>query len=173
MKSRLRAISQSATYRRFLPLLLAAYIVVMFCVIAQRVTKPERPDLHYQDVPQGALTEAQTQTLNMIKELNAYLISMTTLLFGGLGWYLSQFRPTSSPLIRAVFFSTVGFLALAFWYAAMTYGQITSDLSKNELNVTPGSSWILSYLELEFAACAVAGVLMLLVFADAVTRGKS
>ena len=159
-----------AALRWLLPFLLAGYIVFMFSIFAPRVAPPHRPDLHLQALPQGMLTEAQTQTLDMVKELNAYLISMTTLMFGGLGWYLSQYRPTSSPIIRAVFFSTVGFLVLASWYAAMAYARIASDLSQNALNFKPGESLVLFYVQLEFAACAVAAFLVLFVFADAVTR---
>jgi hypothetical protein len=92
-------------------------------------------------------------------------------MFGWVGWYLSQYRPsTVAPLTRAIFFTIVGFLGLAFWYAAQAYAETAAELAQNVLGVTPGESRILFYLQLEFGVCAIASVLILLVFADAVTR---
>ena len=158
-------------YKRLLPLLVAAYVVGAVAIVAPRITEPSGPMLA--PVRDGALTPAQAYTLDIVKQLNSFLVSMTTLMFGSLGWYLSQYRSSIAPLTRAVFFSTVGFLALAFWYAAQTYAETVAELSQNVLGVTPGESRILFYLQLEFAVCAIAGVLILLVFADAVTRSES
>ena len=161
----------SAAYQRLLPLLVAAYVVGAIAIVAPRIAEPNGPMLS--PVRDGALTPAQAYTLDMVRQLNSFLVSMTTLMFGSLGWYLSQYRSSIAPLTRAVFFSTVGLLALAFWYAAQTYAETVAELSQDVLGVTPGESRILFYLELEFTVCAIAGVLILLVFADAVTRSGS
>ena len=144
--------------------------VLLFAVIVQWLREPDA--VNFETLTQGTLTDAQAQTLDMVKELNAYLVSMVTLMFGGLGWYLSQYRVSSGPLLRGVFFSTVGLLALAYWYAGRVYAEIAAELAQQALGVQPGASRILYWLELEFAASGVAGVLVLLVFADAVTRRK-
>lgn len=156
--------------QRAMPIVVAVLVVGAFSLIAPAVAEPDGPVLA--SVKDGTLTDAQAQTLDTVKELNAYLISLTTLMFGGLGWYLSQYRPATSPVLRGIFFTTAGFLALAFWYAAQTYSQTASELAQDSLGVKPGASRILFYVQLEFAACAIAAVLILLVFADAVTRAR-
>jgi len=161
---------RKAHLRRFVPILIAIYVVGAFGYIAPRILEPSGPDLAA--VPEGKLTDAQSKTLDTIKDFNSFLISMTTFMFAGLGWYLSAYRPTYSLAVRTVFFATVGFLSLAFWYAARSYVQTTSELAQNALGLSPGASRVLYYIELEFAACAIAGALILLVFADAVTRGR-
>ena len=156
-------------YRTLLPVAVAFYVVVAFAFVAPMVVEPNGPSLP--SLGNGALTQAQAYTLDSVKQLNSFLISMTTLMFGWVGWYLSQYRPaTVAPLTRAIFFTIVGFLGLGYWYAARTYAETTAELAQNVLGITPGESRILFYLQLEFAVCAIASVLILLVFADAVTR---
>ena len=154
--------------RRLLTFAGPAVLVLLFIVIVPRLLEPTGPN--FDTLVNGQLTDAQTQTIEMVKELNAYLVSMVTLMFGGLGWYLTQYRPGSGLLLRGVFFSTVGFLALAYWYAGRVYAEVAAELAQQALGVQPGASRILYWLELEFAASGVAGVLILVVFADAVTR---
>jgi hypothetical protein len=119
------------------------------------------------------LNEAQEQTIEMVKELNAYLISMTTLMFGGLGWYLTQHRPTQSVWVHTAFFASAGLLVVSFWYAAMTYAELTAELGQNLIGLEAERSRVLFYLEMEMMACGVAALLILIVFADTVTRQKA
>jgi hypothetical protein len=157
-------------WRRYLAVVVAIYVVAAFAFVVPRIVDLGTVDIAA--LENGELSAAQTETLGMVRELNAYLISLATLMFGGLGWYLSQYRPTTSQVIRAMFFTTAGLLALAYWYAAHAYSRTAAELAQNALGLKPGYSRILYYFELEFIACATAGVLILLVFADAVTRGE-
>jgi hypothetical protein len=118
------------------------------------------------------LSEAEEQTIAMIKELNGYLISMTTLMFGGLGWYLTQHRPSPTMWLQTAFFSASALLAVSFWYAAMTYAELTAELGQNLIGLVARESRVLYYVEMEVTACGVAAVLILIIFADTVTRPK-
>jgi hypothetical protein len=119
------------------------------------------------------LTEAQEQTIDIVKELNGYLISLTTLMFGGLGWYLTQQRPSPTMPLQTAFFSAACLLVMSFRFAAMTYAELTSELGQNVLGLVAGQSRVLYYLELQVIACGTAAVLILVIFADVVTRQKS
>ena len=165
------AVTKTARQGRLLTLGIPLAVVLLFALVVPGLLEPSGPNLD--TLVNGELPDAQTQTLDMVKELNAYLVSMVTLMFGALGWYLSQYRTGTSLLLRSVFFSTVGLLALAYWYAGRVYAEIAAELAQQALGVQPGASRILYWLELEFAASGTAGVLVLLVFADAVTRSKS
>lgn len=164
------AMGQSRRARTVLTLVSPVVFLLLFAAVAPRLLEPTGPNLD--TLVNGDLTDAQMQTLDMVKELNAYLVSMVTLMFGGLGWYLSQYRAGSGLFLRGVIFSIAGFLALAYWYAGRVYAEMAAELAQQALGVQPGASRILYWLELEFAASGIAGVLVLLVFADAVTRAK-
>jgi hypothetical protein len=118
------------------------------------------------------LTEAQEQAIDMVKELNAYLISMTTLMFGALGWYLTHHRPSPTMWLQTGFFSAAGLLVVSFWFAAMTYAELTAELGQNLIGLVARHSRVLYYLEMEVAAAGAATVLILVIFADTVTRQK-
>ncbi len=152
-----------------LPVLAAAALIGLFVWFVPRALEPAFTD--YRSLDKGTLVDAQTQALAMVKELNSYLISLSTLIVGGVGWYLSQYRSALRPAItRTAFFFAVGLMGLAAWYAFQTYAQIVTELAQDVIALTPGQSRILWYLQLESASCGIGILLLLLIFADAVTR---
>ncbi len=155
---------------RLVPLCIAVVLMVVYAVLAQFVWRPTLVDLVA--LKDGGVSAAQSQTVDMVKELNTYLISTTTLLLGGLGWYLSQYRPPKSAIVHTFFFASVAFLTLAYVYAGLTNVELTDELAQNSLALTPRTSLVLYYLAMEIWTCGIAAVLMLAVFTDAVTKGK-
>ena len=155
---------------RLVPLGIAITLAIVFAVLANALQRPPFED--FVNLPNGAVSDAQSHALDMVKELNTYLVSTTTLLLGGLGWYLSHYRPPKSTSVHAAFFSSVAFLTLAYIYAGLTNVELTGELAQNSLALKPGSSLILYYLEMEIWTCGIASLLMVLVFTDAVTKGK-
>ncbi len=123
------------------------------------------------ELKNGDVSAAQSQALDMVKEFNTYLVSTTTLLLGGLGWYLSHFKSPKPTIVHAAFFAAVAFLILAYVYAGLTNVELTGELAQNSLALVPETSLVLHYLEMEIWTCGIASVLMLIVFADAVTKG--
>ena len=119
------------------------------------------------------LTGAQEETIAMVKELNGYLISMTTLMFGGLGWYLTRRQRSSGTALQAAFFGAGALLAVSFWYAAMTYAELTAELGQNLIGLVAKHSRILYDLQMEVTASGIAALLILIIFADTVTRQKT
>lgn len=155
---------------RLIPLAAALAAVAIYWLIAPHWLEPRFVDL--KALTDGSLTDTQSSAIDMVKELNGYLVSTTALLLGGLGWYLSQYRPPTSRLVHAAFFASVGFVVLALIYAGLTDVQLADELAQNSIALTPGTSRILYYLEMEIWTCGISAVLMLGVFTDAVTRGK-
>jgi len=98
---------------------------------------------------------------------------MTTLLFGGLGWYLTKHPRASTFWVQAFFFGAAACLVVSFWQAAMTYAEMTSELGQNVIGLIAGKSRVLYHLELEVMACGAAAVLILAIFADSVTMQRS
>ena len=160
----------SQRFPRLVPRVIALVAMATYAGLAQWSWYPPLVDLT--PLTNGAITDAQGQSVDMVKELNTYLVSTTTLLLGGLGWYLSQYKPPTSPIVHAAFFTSVAFVVLALIYAGMTNVELTDELAQNSLALVPGRSSILFYLEREIWTCGIAAVLMLGVFTDAVTKGK-
>ena len=155
---------------RLIPLGAALVVVAAFWIAAPHWLEPRFVDLA--KLADGSLTDSQSSAIDMVKELNGYLVSTTTLLLGGLGWYLSQYRPPTSRVVHAAFFASVGFVILALIYAGLTDVQLADELAQTSIALTPGTSRILYYLEMEIWTCGISAVLMLGVFTDAVTKGK-
>jgi len=153
------------------PIVAAAVLVAAFAMMVPDWRDPGFVNLV--DVVDGHLTNSQEQTITMVKELNSYLISITTIIFGGLGWYLTHNKSGMRPLFtRTALFTCAGLVSLAAWYAFKTYSELASELSQNSLALLPGGSRVFYYVELECIACGIAALLMLLIFADAVTRRR-
>jgi hypothetical protein len=159
-----------STSSRLVPLGIAIMLMTAYALLAHALRHPSFVDLV--TLKDGAVSEAQLQAVDMVKELNTYLVSTTTLLLGGLGWYLSQYRPPKSRIVHMAFFASVAFLTLAYIYAGLTNVELTDELAQNSLALKPGFSLVLYYLEMEIWTCGIASVLMLSVFTEAVTKGK-
>lgn len=153
------------------PLLAAFLCVMIFAVAAPTLIGLGFVDYTYLD--NGDLQAAQQHTLDWVKELNSYLISSSTLIIGGVGWYLTNYSSAMRPrLVRSLFFCAVGLTFLASWYGFRVYTQVVTELSQDALALTPGHSRILMFLELEGAACGMGAILLVSLFADAVTRRR-
>jgi hypothetical protein len=158
------------TSSRLVPLAIAIILTVACAVVAHVLRYPSFVNIV--TLTGGTVSDAQAQAVGMVKELNTYLVSTTTLLLGGLGWYFSQYAPPKSRVLRTAFFASVGFVTLAYIYAGLTNVELTDELAQDSLALKPQSSLVLFYLETEIWACGVASVLMLWVFAEAVTKEK-
>lgn len=107
--------------------------------------------VNYDGFPNGDLVEAQRQTISIATELNNFLVSLASALFGGIGFYMTKYRSRlSSPTSLVALFWATGLLCLTYYWAFRTYAQLTAELAQRALAITPGQSWILYYLELEF-----------------------
>lgn len=118
-----------------------------------------------QRLPMGDLNKAQEQTLTMIRELNKFLISLVTLMFGGVAFFLMHYRKEVRvvPIAVGLLFALV-LLGVTYFFGFMTYSQLTTELAQNALGVIPGKSRILYYLELEFWTFLGASLTILLLF---------
>jgi len=155
---------------RLVPLVVSIVLMGVYAWLTYALRHPPFVDLT--TLKDGVVSAAQSQAVSMVKELNTYLVSTTTFLLGGLGWYLSQYKPPKSMVVHTAFFASVAFLTLAYMYAGLTNVELTDELAQNSLALKPGGSLVLYYLEMEIWTCGIASVLMLGVFTDAVTKGK-
>lgn len=127
----------------------------------------------FQALESGQLNEAQKQTISITTELNKFLVSLGTLMFGTLGFYLAKYkREIQIRLVSSAFFGALVLLGITYYYAFRVYSQLATELSQNALATIPGKSKILYYLEMEFwtALGAAFTLLFLFVYVFSITK---
>jgi hypothetical protein len=144
-----------------IPLILAIAMIVFIYF----KFKEEPVFVDYLTLVSGALSEAQKQTISIAIELNKFLVSLTTLMFGALGFYLTKYKNEFEiRWVAAAFFISLIFLGLTYYYAFHVYSQLTGELAQNALAIQPGKSRILYYFEREFWTSLGASLILLFLF---------
>lgn len=146
------------------------YIVYMWWE-AQPIIDPDGLN----ELDQGELSDAQEKTVEIIVDLNKFLISSASLMFGAVGFYLKQYGsdlPKAGP--GTAFMIALVLLIWAYYSALKAYTELTSELGQDLLNVYPGQSRILFYLEVEYLTAGGAAIVILSIFVFGyVTKGVS
>jgi hypothetical protein len=140
-----------------------AIIALCFATYLYFSGKPTYVD--YQSLLSGKLTDAQKQTISTSTDLNKYFISLATLMFAALGFYLTKYkRCLSANILGAALILVVVLLAGTYFFGVRAYCTMVSELAQNALAVDPGYSWLLFYLEMGFWTSVCAGLTMLCIF---------
>lgn len=101
----------------------------------------------------------------MITELNKFLISLSTLMFGALGFYLTQYGDTPPNVWEKIAFLTSFFLlGGTYYFAFRVYSQLAAELAQDALALRPGQSRVLYCLEMEFWCSIGASFILLSIF---------
>lgn len=126
--------------------------------------KPKFIDL--KDLPSGGLNEAQKQAISMVTETNKFLISLSTLMFGAVGFYLTQYKEyfKTESIIKVAFLSSFIFLGLSYYFAFKAYAQSLSELAQDAIAMKPHKSDTLYYLEMQFWTSISASLILLSIF---------
>jgi len=113
----------------------------------------------------GNISEVKKQTLTMITELNKFLISLSTLMFGALGFYLTQFKnPPPNVYIKIAFLTSFLLLGGTYYFAFRVYSELAGELAQDALALRPGRSKVLYGLEMEFWCSIGASFILLAIF---------
>ena len=120
--------AQPASTRSTVPLGIAIALMAAYALLAHFVRHPSFVDLV--TLKDGEVSASQSQAVDMVKELNTYLVSTVTLILGGLGWYLSQYRPPKLRSSTPRSLAAVAFVALAYVYG-VTNVELTDELAQN------------------------------------------
>jgi hypothetical protein len=125
----------------------------------------------YQLLKDGELSEAQKQAVSSITELNKYLISLATAMFGALAFFLLRVQvAVKRRIMGATLFLVLLLLGITYYFAFAAYAQLTSELAQNALGLRPGYSRTLFYLEMEAWSFAGASATMLSLFSVVATQ---
>jgi hypothetical protein len=145
-----------------MPLLVAAVAIGIFTYFW---FKRAPVFVDYETLVAGNLNEAQKETITMVTELNKFLVSLGTLMFGAIGFYLTKYKKEIQTMWVAVaFLVSLILVGLTYYYAFRVFSQLTSELAQNALAIQPGKSRILYYIEMEFWTSLGASLILLFLF---------
>ncbi len=153
--------------------LIVALVVVAACIYLRFKLNPGF--VNFEDIkPDTGLSEVQKQVISMVSELNRYLISLGTLMFGAIGFFLTKYRQDIRVnRVGPAFLISLALLGLVHYYAFRVYTQLTAELSQKTLALQPGQSKILYYLEMEFWTSLGTSLILLFLFVYVFYAGKA
>ena len=128
---------------------------------------------NYVKLESGNLNEAQKQTITLVTELNKFIVSITTLMFGVLGFFINKYRKEIQvKWIAIAYFISLILLGFTFYFTLLVYIQLVSELSQETLAMTPKHSHILYYLEMAFFTSIGSSLILLSIFGFVFTEKR-
>ena len=123
------------------------------------------------DALRGQLPKPKEKSIDIVNELNKFLIAMGTLYFVGFGWLISDYPDASAHwMIRCALFSALGLTVFMFFSGVRVYVELVSQLGSDTINLTHPASRLLFWAELQFLAAFQAGTLLLSTLIVAIVR---
>ncbi|GAB3803506.1 hypothetical protein GCM10028819_33530 [Spirosoma humi] len=135
----------------YLPL--AIGIITLF-VFFFRLWEVDSIIVSYTRIDPDELPKPLEMAINLTIELNKYVISIGTGLFGLVGFFFKDYAAKLTVRsINMAFLLALLLLGLGGLYAFTIYTELTNSLSQGVYALNPGNSRILAYIELEFILC--------------------
>jgi hypothetical protein len=120
----------------------------------------DRPSLSDLTSLEKEITEVQSKSIDLAIETNKFLISVTTLLIGGVAFMVKALGTDHRPGHTLTLILLFALICLTYWFGLKAYGQVTAELSQSAIGLKPDKSYILYYLEMEFRSCLVSAIIL-------------
>lgn len=121
----------------------------------------------YKDLT-NSISDSIKLATNTIIELNKYLISINTSLFGFGAFIMKDYQSNlKNKFIGLAFYLALFLLAADFYFAFRVYTDLLNSLAQNQIALHPNNSKVMYYLNLQFIACTGSSISLLSVFVSA------
>ena len=119
----------------------------------------------YETLANGEVKPSHGTAIDMINEINKFLISANSALFGFSGFFLNNYKHKIA-MFRNGLAYLIALLLLGFGYffAFKVYTELISNLTQGFLGIDPDNSRILFYLRMEFKLCCSSSLILLSMF---------
>lgn len=119
----------------------------------------------YEILANGEVKPSHGTAIDMINEINKFLISANSALFGFSGFFLNNYKHKIA-MFRNGLAYLIALLLLGFGYffAFKVYTELISNLTQGFLGIDPDNSRILFYLRMEFKLCCSSSLILLSMF---------
>lgn len=119
----------------------------------------------YEILSGGEVKASHGTAIDMINEINKFLISANSALFGFSGFFLNNYKHKIA-MFRNGLAYLIALLLLGFGYffAFKVYTELISNLTQGFIGIDPDNSRILFYLRMEFKLCCSSSLILLSMF---------
>lgn len=146
--------------KNVLPLITLATTIVLIIFIGYK---------YFNEYPKATIgsliNQNEKDAVNYLLELNKFLISICTLLFGLIGFYLSKYRKEIyNKWIAISYFISIIFLGSSYFFSIKVYSSIVEQISEGFIGLKPGSSIVMFYQEMSYWTMLGTSILLLSIF---------
>jgi hypothetical protein len=119
----------------------------------------------YEILTNGEIKPSNGTAIEMINEINKFLISANSALFGLSGFFLNNYKNRMAVFRNGLaYLLSLLLLGLGYFFAFKVYTELISNLTQGYLGIDPGNSRILFYLRMEFKLCCSSSLILLSMF---------
>lgn len=119
----------------------------------------------YEILANGEIKQSNEKAIEMINEINKFLISANSALFGLSGFFLNNYKHRMAVFRNGLaYLLALILLGLGYFFAFKVYTELISNLTQGFLGIDPDNSRILFYLRMEFKLCCSSSLILLSMF---------
>jgi hypothetical protein len=119
----------------------------------------------YEPLINGDIKQSNAQAIDMINEINKFLISANSALFGFSGFFLNYYKSKIAVFRNGLaYLLSLILLGFGYFFAFKVYTELLSNLSQDSLAIDPDNSRILFFLKMEFKLCCSSSLILLSMF---------
>lgn len=119
----------------------------------------------YQILTNGNIRQSDEKSIEMINEINKFLISANSALFGLSGFFLNNYKNKIGMFRNGLaYLMSLILLGFGYFFAFKVYTELISNLTQGFLGIDPDNSRILFYLKMEFKLCCSSSLILLSMF---------
>jgi hypothetical protein len=120
---------------------------------------------HYETLTNGEIKPSNGTAIEMINEINKFLISANSALFGLSGFFLNNYKPRIALFRNGLaYLLALILLGFGYFFAFKVYTELISNLTQGSLGIDPDNSRILFFLRMEFKLCCSSSLILLSMF---------
>jgi hypothetical protein len=119
----------------------------------------------YEPLIDGNIKPSNETAIDMINEVNKFLISANSALFGLSGFFLNNYKRKMAVFRNGLaFLLALILLGCGYYFAFRVYTGLLDNLGQDAIDIDPDSSQILFFLRMEFKLCFSSSLVLLSMF---------
>jgi hypothetical protein len=152
-----------ATFITTLPIIIG--LIALWVCINQYLENYDSVFPRYKSLLDGEVKENQGLAIEMINEINKFLISANSALFGLSGFFLNNYKHKIALFRNGLaYLLALLLLGCGYFFAFRVYTELLSNLSQDALDIDPDFSRISFFLKMEFKVCCSSCLILLSLF---------
>jgi hypothetical protein len=127
----------------------------------------------YDPLINGEIKASDGMAIEMINEINKFLISANSALFGLSGFFLNNYKHRIGMFRNGLaYLLALLLLGCGYFFAFKVYTELLSNLSQDALDIDPDFSTISFFLRMEFKVCFSSSLILLSLFVSVFFNAK-